>query len=169
MPSSLRSGTSVMPANGARSPRSRARGRSPWATITHSTPAAASCSTPGADGAVEPLPGLPHDGCSERLGPCRHLRIVADDRDGERGARSYDVFRHGSNKVLPRLIGHGPAQPAFGLSEPLDRDEHDFLPEVASGRSGWSLRVGGHAGGHWGQCKCAGPWRPVVTAVGSRP
>ena len=61
VPSSWRSGTRVTPSKSATQARSRAWGRSAWATITWSKPSPARWSTPSVDRTVEPPPGSPDD------------------------------------------------------------------------------------------------------------
>ena len=95
---------------------------------------------PGPDGAIQPLAGLPHDGGSQCHGPVGHLGVVAHYGHWKRGTGGDDLFGHGANQEFSHLIAHRSAQPSLGLSESLDRDEHDLMPE---GHSGWWGRHGG--------------------------
>ena len=106
---------------------------------------------PGADGAVEALAGLPHDGCAERGGPLSHLGVVAHHCHREGRAGRDHILCHRPDQLDPHGIGHGAAEPPLGLAEPLDGDEHDLGTEGAAGRR---RDVGGgrDAGGHPGQC-----------------
>ena len=138
VPSSWRSGTSVTPSKPARPVEVRRRaGRSAWATIAWSKPAAAARSaTPASTAPLRPGPGLHSTVPPELLGPRRDLVVVAHDGDRQRRAAAHHPVGHrrGRGRRARCGVEHA-ASRRLASRERLDRDSTTAARHAGSLRS----------------------------------